>query len=279
MDMIETWLISGDKHGNFSTMFNSIEQNYLPEKTAIIILGDAGINFWLNKNDKKLKEEIENKKYYLYLIKGNHECRPQHLENIEYIFDNNVDGWVMYEPEYPHIRYFLDYGVYIINNYKCAVVGGAYSVDKWWRLERAGLTEETNNPKKTGWFADECLTDKEMADAERIFEEDGPYFDFLFCHTCPITFQPTDLFLGAVDQSKVDKSMEVWLDKIYKKFTFGVTLFGHYHADRIEAPFVEQYFNDIENLDIIKERWDKYAKTGKLDWYLVKSPNFYMNNR
>ena len=57
MDMIETWLISGDKHGNFSTMFNSIEQNYLPEKTAIIILGDAGINFWLNKTDHKWKKK------------------------------------------------------------------------------------------------------------------------------------------------------------------------------------------------------------------------------
>lgn len=251
--------------------------DYEKETTAVIVLGDLGINFWLNRTDQKKKEFIEAQKYYIYAVRGNHECRPQHLENIEYIFDDNVDGWVMYEPEYPHIRYFLDYGVYTIDNYKCAVVGGAYSVDKWWRLERAGMTEETNNPKKTGWFADECLTDKEMVDAERIFTENGPYFDFLFCHTCPLSFQPTDLFLGAVDQSKVDNSMEVWLDKIYKQFTFGVTLFGHYHADRIEAPFVEQYFNDIEELDAIKERWDKYTETGSLDWWLVKSINFDIN--
>lgn len=276
--MIKTWLVRGDVHGDMDRLINQlIMGDYKKETTAVIILGDFGINFWLNRTDQKKKEFIEAQKYYIYAVRGNHECRPQHLENIEYIFDNNVDGWVMYEPEYPHIRYFLDYGVYTIDNYKCAVVGGAYSVDKWWRLERAGMTEETNNPKKTGWFTDECLTDKEMVDAERIFTENGPYFDFLFCHTCPLSFQPTDLFLGAVDQSKVDNSMEVWLDKIYKQFTFGVTLFGHYHADRIEAPFVEQYFDDIENLDAIKERWDKYIETGSLDWWLVKSINFDIN--
>ena len=276
--MIKTFLVRGDLHGDVDKLINQlVTNNYERETTAVIILGDFGINFWLNKTDQKKKEFIEAQKYYIYAVRGNHEMRPQHLENIETIWDDEVGGNVYVEPQYPHIRYFMDYGVYTINNYKCAVVGGAYSVDKWWRLERAGMTEETNDPKKTGWFADECLTSEEMADAEKIFAEHGPYFDFLFCHTCPIIFQPTDLFLGAVDQSKVDKGMEVWLDKIYKQFIFGVTLFGHYHADRIEAPFVEQYFNDIEELNVIKDRWDKYTKTGQLDWWLHKSPSFYMN--
>ena len=37
------------------------------------------------------------------------------------------------------------------------------------------------------------------------------------------------------------------------------------------------YYNDIEELDIIIERWKRYDETGKLDWWLHKGPNFYTN--
>lgn len=275
--MIKNFLITGDKHGNVENLINLL-LNYKREETAVIVLGDLGINFWLNKTDQKKKEFIEAQKYYIYAVRGNHECRPQHLENIEVVWDDEVHGNVYIEPQYPHIRYFMDYGIYTIGGYKCAVIGGAYSVDKWWRLERAGMTEETNNPKKTGWFADECLTEKEMAECDKMIEDSGDnVFDFVFTHTCPKKYQPTDLFLQAVDQSTVDESMEVWMDKIAEKIVVNFAwCYGHYHADRIERPYVEQYYNDIEELGNIAARWEKYRQTGELDWWLHKSPMFYI---
>ena len=273
---ITTWLCRGDTHGNFHWMSQQLS-NYEPEKTAIIILGDSGINFYLNKTDARQKKEIEQKGYYLYLVRGNHECRPQHLPEMHRMHDENVNGPVYYEPDYPHIRYFKDYGIYDINGYRCLVIGGAYSVDKWWRLARAGITDPGMNiPKKTGWFADECLSEIEMADCEKMIDNSQDYvFDFVLTHTCPKKFQPTDLFLGAIDQSKVDDSMEVWMDKIYSKIVINFAwIFGHYHRDRIERPHIEQYFNDIEELDNIANRWIDYDKTGQLDWWLNKSPFF-----
>ena len=37
----------------------------------------------------------------------------------------------------------------LINDYKCGVIGGAYSVDKWYRLTRVGVRDkwDYNNPK------------------------------------------------------------------------------------------------------------------------------------
>lgn len=100
--------------------------------------------------------------------------------------------------------------------------------------------------------------------------------DFILSHTCPRKYQPTDLFLNFIDQSTVDTSMEDWMDKITSKIKWKYAwCFGHYHHDRIEAPYIEQYYKDIETFDNIAKRWERYHKTGELDWYLVKSPNFY----
>ena len=268
------WLVRGDCHGNFTWINNINKEFYSPEDTGIILLGDAGFNFFLNKSDEKIKRLVNEYGYKIYCVRGNHEQRPQLIPNMKCKYDYNVDGMIFIEDEYSNICYFRDFGIYTINNYKCAVIGGAYSVDKWYRLARGNFTEETNIPSKSGWFNDEQLTEDERFECENKMA--GRTFDFVFSHTCPIIYQPTDLFLGFVNQSKVDNSMEIWMDKLRQNMNWSIWLFGHYHADRIEAPYVEQYFNDIEDLDTIWQRWDHYSLTGELDWWLNKSPNFLM---
>lgn len=268
-------MITGDCHGAY-TRFEKIENDYGNEDIAMICLGDFSINFYLNKSDQKMKKWLGEKypNITFYLVRGNHEQRPQLVSGMEEMYDDRVDGPIYWEPQYPNIRYFMDYGYYTINGWKCAVIGGAYSVDKWYRLARGGFTEETNIPKKTGWFPDEQLTKTEMDHCEMKLI--GRKFDFVFTHTCPLQYQPTDLFLGFVEQSKVDNRMEVWMDELFGKFDWTILCFGHYHCDRIERPYVEQFFNDIEDLQTVWNRWDNYSLTGELDWYLNKSPNFYM---
>ena len=279
MSNITTWLLRGDCHGYFGWMKNRSLDDYLPEQTAIIILGDAGINFWLNERDRQLKEELESKGFYLYCLRGNHEERPQAIKGMKLVYDDNVDGNVYIEEAYPHIRYFKDFGIYHIDNFNIGVVGGAYSIDKWYRLMRAGVKDKFDpkymNPKVTGWFPLEQLDDYEMEEAAAFFK--GKHVDFMFTHTCPIEYQPTDLFLSGVDQSSVDNSMELFLSELKDSMSIGVWCFGHYHADRLERPYVEQYYNDIEELQHIWNRWDKYKKTGELDWWLTKAPGFYMS--
>lgn len=266
------FLVRGDTHGRFTW----IDQlgNYIPQETSIIILGDAGFNFYLNKSDNKLKHWVNQRGYTIYCLRGNHEARPRDISGMIVWYDNIIKGNVYIQLEYPNIRYLMDYGIYQFDKYKCLCIGGAYSVDKYYRLARFGYTDETNIPTRSGWFNDEQLTSYEMFQYESRIQ--GKQVDFVFTHTCPLSFQPTDLFLGFVDQSKVDSSMEKWMESIKNSFEWNIWCFGHYHADRIERPHVEQYFNDIEELDVIYERWKRYDETGELDWWLNKSPNFYM---
>ena len=270
--------VTGDKHGQFQSILESGIVH--DSNNAIIILGDAGINYYLNKRDDKLKDEIaSNSSCQWYIVRGNHEARPQDTSvPYEKKWDVDVDGYVYVEEAYPTIKFFLDFGEYIINGHKIAVIGGAYSVDKWWRLQRAGIFTKMdwgyNNPKKTGWFPNEQLSAEEMKEAGDLFI--NKCYDFVLSHTCPLEWQPTDLFLNAINQKDVDSTMEKWMQTLKDNIFWGIWLFGHYHQDRLERPYVEMYYHDIEKLDDIFDRWRKYEATGELDWWLTKSPGFYM---
>lgn len=275
--MIKNWIVTGDTHGGFSTItrVGNIQRNMpecKPEETGIIILGDAGLNFYLNKTDKKYKKTLNNMGYHIYCVRGNHEQRPEliagmHLEN-----DFNVGNMTWIEAEYPNIRYFADGGNYVIGGHPTLVIGGAYSVDKYWRLIRAGYSKNDGDiadPKKCGWFKDECLTQEEMV---AIYEGNkGKKFDLVLTHTCPFEWEPTDLFLGCIDQTTVNTDMEVWMDFFKDYIDWNVWLFGHFHADRIERPHVQQFYMDYENLDAIWNRWNDKC-TYADEWDLDKSP-------
>ena len=265
--MITNWIITGDTHGWVETRLGNIGRNvpYPTTETGVIILGDAGLNFWLGGSDKKHKKESAKYGYTIYCVHGNHEERP---ENLGYAleYDENVSGDVYVDDTYPNIRYFKDGGEYNIGGHSCLVIGGAYSIDKWYRLERAKLSGQSFS----GWFESEQLTQEEKdAIAAKVKDK---HYDFVFTHTTAISWEPVDLFLNGVDQSRVDKSMEIWLDAIKNTFTWGVWCFGHYHADRIERPFVEQFYYEYEPMEDVWNRWQKYKETSQLDWWLPKSP-------
>lgn len=274
---ILNWIVTGDTHGGVSTIsrVGNIARNMpecAPEETGIIILGDAGLNFYLNNTDKKYKKLLNSQGYHIYCVRGNHEERPENIPGMILVEDINVDNFVWLEEAYPNIRYFVDGNVYNINGKNALVIGGAYSVDKWYRLARAGYSKdeaETANPKKCGWFKSELLTADEMNEiTEKVV---GKRFDFVLSHTCPLSWEPNDLFLNGIDQSQVDKSMELWMDELLNKIDWRVWLFGHYHADRIERPFVEQMYMDYENIQTIWNRWYDEC-TYEKEWWLPKSP-------
>lgn len=270
--MIKYWLITGDTHGKVCERIANIDQEkYPPNETALIILGDAGINYFLNNTDKRNKKNIQNTGYTIYCVRGNHEERPSKVAGIHPLFDEDVSGVVMFDWNYPNIRYFEDGGVYNINGKSILVIGGAYSVDKWYRL--GTLTSDDDdywNPKKTGWFPGEQLTPKEMENIEK--EHSGKYYDFVLTHTCPLSWEPRDLFLPFLDQSTVDASMEKWLEEFKDKIDWGIWLFGHFHDDRLVRPGVEMYYRTIEDLADIIARWEK---PDNLNWWLKKDPNYY----
>lgn len=249
-------------------LMNIDTAKYIPEETAVIILGDTGINFYLNKTDKKNKKAINNTGFTIYCVRGNHEERPENLDSMDLYYDPEVSGEVWAEEEFPNIKYFIDGAIYRINGHRVLTIGGAYSVDKYFRIGKF--------PKEstwTGWFKDEQLTEEER-NIISAYTKDQSY-DIVLTHTCPYSWQPTDLFLSSIDQSSVDNTMELWLEDLKNNMNWGIWLFGHYHCDRVERPRVEMFFTEIEDLESI---WCRWMSGNELEWWITKSPNYEEDN-
>lgn len=240
---MKQYLITGDTHGKVCERLEVLKQLGLkPFTTSIIILGDAGLNFYLNKTDENNKRKVNDYGYLVYCVRGNHEERPENIPSMHLEYDDEVYNFVYIENNYPNIRYLIDGGVYSFGDYSTLVIGGAYSVDKYYRLARA------ENPDKwSGWFKDEQLTTEEM---ERIAKDlYGESFDLVLSHTCPYSWQPFDLFINGVNQERIDKSMELWLESFKDIIDWKVWMFGHFHDDRDIIPGVRMLYTSIEDLD------------------------------
>lgn len=221
----------------------------------------------MDYRDRNYKKNLHKLPYKYFVIRGNHEERAENCQK------NNPEDWeelklfegkVLREKDFPNIYYANDSGgIYNILGRKTLIIPGSYSVDKWYRLQNGW-----------NWFPDEQLAPHERLALE--LEAEGQYFDLVLSHTCPYRYRPTDLFLRMINQSKVDNTMELWMDKLHDKIDFGVWCWGHYHEDRLEAPYCEMFFNEVEELQVIQERWSRYKVLGELDWWLPKSPQFYM---
>ena len=233
--------ITGDTHRDFYRL-NSINKN---ENDMLIILGDVGINYYLNKDDKKIKEKLNSLKIKLFCIQGNHEERPENIDTYKEI--EMFGGKVFMEETYPNLIFAKNGEIYNIDGKSILVIGGAYSIDKNYRIIN-------NYP----WFKDEQLSYKEMNDI--LDKYSGKHVDVILSHTCPLKYEPTESFKIKLDQSKIDKTMEKFLDEVEEKVDYDKWYCGHYHIEK-QIDKLEFMFGRIKDFNT-GEFVPKYDRNG-----------------
>ena len=227
--------IRGDCHGSFSFLRDFCKENNTTVEDTLIILGDAGINYFLDKRDRKLKEYIAHFPITLFCVHGNHEERPQNISTYKAAYQEKYSCYCWYEEEFPNILFPFN-GMAAFNGKKFLIIGGAYSIDKSYRLERGW-----------SWFESEQLTSPEKEAILLMIEEENS-FDYILTHTAPLNYEPTYLFLDFIDQSKVDKSMETFLQVVCENVEFKHWCFGHYHDDKDLGNGFKIYYHNSEEI-------------------------------
>ena len=67
---------------------------------------------------------------------------------------------------------------------------------------------------------------------ETVLEQRNWQVDVVLSHTCPLKYEPREVFLKGLDQSTVDKSTEEWLGEIESRLRYQHWYCGHYHTEK-----------------------------------------------
>lgn len=227
--------ITGDTHGDFSRYIEFTTRMQPTDNDAMIILGDAGLNYYGNERDEARKNFVNSFPFTTFCIHGNHEMRPTDIST--YKTKEYCGGTVWYEDEYPNILFAKDGEIYNFDGYSCVVIGGTYSVDKFYRLARGWM-----------WFENEQPSEETKSYVEQQLQNRENKTDIVLSHTCPVKYEPTEVFIQGLDQSTVDKSTEEWLGEIEEKLDYKRWYCGHYHTvkkiDKMQFMF--------EDIDVLK---------------------------
>ena len=208
----------------------------MTKEDYVSICGDFG-GVW--HRDEESKEEtmvldwLDSRPFTTLFVCGNH-------ENFDRLYQYPIEEWhggkVYVEERYPNILFAKDGEVYDLNGKKAIAIGGAYSIDKAWRIEGQS------------WWADEQPSPAIKTRVEKVLDLQNWQIDIVLSHTTPLKYEPVEIFLPGIDQSKVDKSTEKWLDSIEERLEYGKWYCGHYHTEK-KIDRLQIMFNDFTALE------------------------------
>lgn len=230
--------ITGDKHGDYSDVEKFCQLWQTSKDDVMVVLGDHGMNYYGIKKDRRRKKALSALPMTFIMLRGNHDCRPDPQAYKEVELDTELYSGIFYvEEEFPNLLFTKEFGWYTINGVKTFVICGAYSVDKYYRLEQYHLGFHQYK-----WFHDEQLSQEEMHSAMDELTFNWPAHDnvAILSHTCPMFYKPYDKLLSNVDQGTVDEATEKWLDTVLDfvqemsdaYYTRWEWYCGHWHIDR-----------------------------------------------
>lgn len=208
---------TGDIHGNNTDIIEFCKMHELTDTDVVVLLGDVGANYYTGKRDRKMKEAFAKVAPTFLCIHGNHEMRPETIDTYKQRVWNG--GIVWYEEDFPNLLFAKDGEIYEIDGIRHIAIGGAYSVDKYYRITRG-----------YGWWANEQPSEETKAYVEKQLALNE--IDVILSHTCPYKYEPREMFLSFIEQDTVDDSTERWLDEIEDKTDYKAWYCGHWHTDK-----------------------------------------------
>ena len=225
--------ITGDTHatndwGKLNTS-NFPEQKQLTKDDYVIICGDFGGVWGMDKTDKYIIKNYEDRKFTTLFVDGNHE---------------NHDGLDQYPVEEWNggkihrisdtVIHLMRGQVFEIGGKTFFTMGGAQSTDKMYRKE--GIS----------WWARELPSDEEYAEAISNLEKHDFKVEYIITHCAPEDYiYYADM---GVDYARELNRLTAFLSGLLTEYKIGFDgwYFGHYHEDEDFEKFHCIYHRIVE---------------------------------
>lgn len=174
-------LMTGDTHGNIGHVRHLLEVAKEHGCDRIMVCGDFGA--WEHMPDgvrfmDKIDLSANMKNIPIYWVDGNHDKTSLVLE--QYADAVDPEGFLLVRN---YVRYACRGHRWTWGGVRFIALGGAYSVDKEWRLDQE--KKGSGKPERY-WFPEEQMTDAEMA----MFLQDQDPVDVIVAHDKPLVSNP-----------------------------------------------------------------------------------------
>ena len=220
------FIITGDTHGTLDIakvvqFFNDHEGQY-GEDDYLIICGDVGVCGFDPDTEKEVRRIFRELPVTVLFIDGNHE---HHQKLNDYPVDEWMGGKVhVIEPNIIHL---MRGQVFDIDGTKFFTFGGAYSVDRYVRIE--GFD----------WFPEEIPSREEYEEGLKNLQKNDYQVDFIITHTAP---REVAAAMGFGEMSDDEIELRRYLQQIADEACYESWFFGHIHEDEvIEDTFYAMY--------------------------------------
>lgn len=214
--------VTGDTHGELSRFTPEAMpgEDRWTKDDILIVTGDFGFLFRGEENDPQEKTGLDilaEKPYTIVFVDGNHEGFP---------YLNACPDAERYGAPVkllrPNIFWLLRGNIYTMESKRIFVMGGAYSIDKAFRLSYEAISGDAI------WFPEELPSVEEYHRAIRNLLKCEMNVDYILTHTAPRTIIPRVISAMPDDH---DAELTGFLDWIYHKANFRRWYFGHFHQD------------------------------------------------
>lgn len=210
-------VITGDVHGAHSigTRFNSKnfpEQKHMTKDDYVIIVGDFGLVWAMDKEDKYWLKWLDEKPFTTLFIDGNH-------ENFDLLDAYPVEMWNggKVHKINASVYHLMRGQVFDLQGKRFFTFGGAASHDKAYRKEGAS------------WWKQEMPTPEEYAEGWRNLARVGNKVDIILTHTCSAT--ALDYLNCRFAYGFPVDELHAYLYRVEEQVQYDKWFFGHYHRD------------------------------------------------
>ena len=207
--------ITGDTHGKLK-YFDRQRMPFGPGD-KVIITGDFGFLMEQSRADWNNLEELAQKPYEILFIPGNHENYPA-LAKFPVVERYGAPVRKLRE----NIYMLLRGEVYTMEGKTFFAFGGAYSIDKDWRLKYQSICGVPI------WFPEELPSPEEYRRGIENLEARGMQVDYVLSHTAPRCVIPQ--IIGVRPDPHEDE-LNGFLNWLYHDGTFKHWYCGHFHVD------------------------------------------------